>query len=204
MSLCSLVYWENPILSGAVFGSVLGQRQIIHSSFHPFAHNIHFSFNSLIHSIIHSSCCFLINLFSRFFHLFIHSSAFHPSSVFTQANQLILLSVYLSIYISINSIYPSIHLPSIYLSIYILILVYISILVSLISLCYYSLIYVVSNLCLLLLLGVGAVKLYTKGMVMLGKAEQGSDPLSAVSFFSSIIYFKKWVFFVKKYLAASN
>ncbi|XP_023347381.1 reticulon-1-A [Eurytemora carolleeae] len=56
-----------------------------------------------------------------------------------------------------------------------------SVLVSLISLCYYSLIYVVSNLCLLLLLGVGAVKLYTKGMVMLGKAEQGSDPLSAVS-----------------------
>jgi len=50
---------------------------------------------------------------------------------------------------------------------------------------------------LLLLLGVGAVKLYTKGMVMLGKAEQGSDPLSAVSFFSSIIYFKKWVFLLR-------
>jgi hypothetical protein len=56
-----------------------------------------------------------------------------------------------------------------------------SVLVSLVSLCYYSLIYVCSNLCLILLLGVGAVKLYTKLMVMLGKAEAGSDPLSCVS-----------------------
>jgi len=56
-----------------------------------------------------------------------------------------------------------------------------SVFVSLISLCYYSLIYVVSNLALLLLLGVGAVKLYTRVMVMLGKATAGSDPLEQVA-----------------------
>jgi len=56
-----------------------------------------------------------------------------------------------------------------------------SVLVTLLSLCYYSLIYVVSNLSLLLLLGVGLIKLYTKVMVMLGKATPGSDPLECVS-----------------------
>ena len=52
---------------------------------------------------------------------------------------------------------------------------------TLVSLCYCSLIYVVSNLFLLLLLAVGAVKLYTRVMVMLGKAAPGSDPLADVS-----------------------
>jgi len=56
-----------------------------------------------------------------------------------------------------------------------------SVFVTLVSMCYYSLIYVVSNLCLLVLLGVGAIKLYTKVMVMLGKATAGSDPLEQVS-----------------------
>lgn len=56
-----------------------------------------------------------------------------------------------------------------------------SVLVTLVSLCYYSLIYVVSNLSLLLLFAVGAVKLYTKVMVMLGKATPGSDPLECVA-----------------------
>jgi len=56
-----------------------------------------------------------------------------------------------------------------------------SVLVTLISMCYYSLIYVMSNLCLLILLGVGAIKLYTKVMVMLGKATSGSDPLEQIA-----------------------
>ena len=43
----------------------------------------------------------------------------------------------------------------------------------------------------------GAVKLYTKGMVMLGKAEQGSDPLSAVSFFLQLFIFKDGYFLLK-------
>jgi len=56
-----------------------------------------------------------------------------------------------------------------------------SVFVTLVSMCYYSLIYVVSNLCLLVLLGVGTIKLYTKVMVMLGKATAGSDPLEQVA-----------------------
>jgi len=56
-----------------------------------------------------------------------------------------------------------------------------SVFVSLVSLSYYSLIYVCSNLALLLLVAVGCVKLYTKVMVMLGKATAGSDPLEQVA-----------------------
>eukprot|EP00088_Acartia_fossae_P004003 TRINITY_DN11716_c0_g2_i1.p1 TRINITY_DN11716_c0_g2~~TRINITY_DN11716_c0_g2_i1.p1 ORF type:complete len:198 (+),score=76.29 TRINITY_DN11716_c0_g2_i1:37-630(+) len=56
-----------------------------------------------------------------------------------------------------------------------------SVLVTLLSLCYYSLIYVVANVSLLVLLGVCAVKAYSKVMIMLGKAEPGSDPLEQVS-----------------------
>jgi len=62
-----------------------------------------------------------------------------------------------------------------------------SVLVTLVSLCYYSLLYVVSNLALLLLVGVGAVKIYTKVMVMLGKATAGSDPLEQVANMSVLI-----------------
>ena len=51
---------------------------------------------------------------------------------------------------------------------------------TLVSFSYYSLISVVSYLALFLLCGVGAVKLYSKVMVMLGKAAQGSDPLEKV------------------------
>jgi len=56
-----------------------------------------------------------------------------------------------------------------------------TVLATLLSLCSYSLIYVASNLCLLALLAVGLIKLYTKGMVMLGKATPGSDPLEQIS-----------------------
>lgn len=59
--------------------------------------------------------------------------------------------------------------------------VFASVLVSLVSFSYYSLISVVSYLALLLLCGVGAVKLYSRVMVMLGKAAQGSDPLEKVA-----------------------
>jgi len=62
-----------------------------------------------------------------------------------------------------------------------------SVLVTLVSLCYYSLIYVVSNLSLLLLFAVGAIKLYTKIMVMLGKATPGSDPLEPIAAMSVTI-----------------
>jgi len=62
-----------------------------------------------------------------------------------------------------------------------------SVFVTLVSMCYYSLIYVVSNLCLLILLGVGGIKLYTKVMVMLGKATAGSDPLEQVANMSVVI-----------------
>ena len=53
--------------------------------------------------------------------------------------------------------------------------------VTLVSLCYYSLITVVSYTCLTLLMLVLAVKLYSYGMVMLKKAEPGSDPLAKVA-----------------------
>jgi hypothetical protein len=53
--------------------------------------------------------------------------------------------------------------------------------VTLVSFSYYSLISVVSYLALLLLCGVGAVKIYSRVMVMLGKAAQGSDPLEKVT-----------------------
>lgn len=62
-----------------------------------------------------------------------------------------------------------------------------SVLVTLVSLCYYSLLYVCSNLALLLLGAVCAVKLYTKVMVMLGKATAGSDPLEQISNTSVLI-----------------
>jgi hypothetical protein len=52
--------------------------------------------------------------------------------------------------------------------------------VTLVSFSYYSLISVVSYLALFILCAVGAVKLYSKVMVMLGKAAQGSDPLEKV------------------------
>jgi hypothetical protein len=54
--------------------------------------------------------------------------------------------------------------------------------VTLVSFSYYSLISVVSYSALFLLGGVGAVKLYSKVMVMLGKAAQGSDPLEKVGY----------------------
>lgn len=53
--------------------------------------------------------------------------------------------------------------------------------VTLVSVCYYSLITVVSYTCLTLLMLVLAVKLYSYGMVMLKKAEPGSDPLAKVA-----------------------
>jgi len=57
-----------------------------------------------------------------------------------------------------------------------------SVLVTLISLCYYSLIYVCSNVALLLLLSVLAMKLYTKAVVMAGKAELAENcPLDMVA-----------------------
>jgi len=62
-----------------------------------------------------------------------------------------------------------------------------TVLATLLSLCSYSLIYVFSNLCLLALLAVGAIKLYTKVMVMLGKATPGSDPLEQISAMSLTI-----------------
>ena len=52
---------------------------------------------------------------------------------------------------------------------------------TLVSFSYYSLISVVSYLALFLLCGVGAVKIYSRVMVMLGKAAQGSDPLEKVT-----------------------
>jgi len=56
-----------------------------------------------------------------------------------------------------------------------------TVLVTLVSLCYYSLITVVSYTCLTLLMVVLAVKLYSYVMVMLKKAEPGSDPLAMVA-----------------------
>lgn len=56
-----------------------------------------------------------------------------------------------------------------------------SVFVTLVSFSYYSLISVVSYLALFILCGVGAIKLYSKVMVMLGKAAQGSDPLEKVA-----------------------
>jgi len=56
-----------------------------------------------------------------------------------------------------------------------------SVLVTLVSLCYYSLITVVSYTCLTLLVFVLAVKLYSYVMVMMKKAEPGSDPLAKVA-----------------------
>jgi len=56
-----------------------------------------------------------------------------------------------------------------------------TVLVTLVSLCYYSLITVASYTCLTLLMVVLAVKLYSYVMVMLKKAEPGSDPLAMVA-----------------------
>ena len=56
-----------------------------------------------------------------------------------------------------------------------------SVLVVLLSLASYSLITVGSYTCLALLIGVLGVKLYSYVMVMLKKAEPGSDPLAKVS-----------------------
>jgi len=56
-----------------------------------------------------------------------------------------------------------------------------TVLVTLVSLCYYSLITVASYTCLTLLMVVLAVKLYSYVMVMLKKAEPGSDPLAKVA-----------------------
>jgi len=56
-----------------------------------------------------------------------------------------------------------------------------SVLVVLLSLASYSLITVASYTCLALLLGVLGVKLYSYAMVMMKKAEPGSDPLAKVS-----------------------
>jgi len=56
-----------------------------------------------------------------------------------------------------------------------------TVLVTLVSLCYYSLITVASYTCLTLLMLVLAVKLYSYVMVMLKKAEPGSDPLAMVA-----------------------
>ena len=56
-----------------------------------------------------------------------------------------------------------------------------SVLVVLLSLASYSLITVTSYTCLALLLGVLGVKLYSYAMVMMKKAEPGSDPLAKVS-----------------------
>ena len=59
--------------------------------------------------------------------------------------------------------------------------VFSTVLVILVSLCYYSLITVASYTCLTLLMLVLAVKLYSYVMVMLKKAEPGSDPLAMVA-----------------------
>jgi hypothetical protein len=56
-----------------------------------------------------------------------------------------------------------------------------TVLVTLVSLCYYSLITVASYTCLTVLMLVLAVKLYSYVMVMLKKAEPGSDPLAMVA-----------------------
>jgi len=56
-----------------------------------------------------------------------------------------------------------------------------SVLVVLLSLASYSLITVASYTCIALLLGVLGVKLYSYVMVMMKKAEPGSDPLAKVS-----------------------
>eukprot|EP00092_Neocalanus_flemingeri_P016785 GFUD01018154.1.p1 GENE.GFUD01018154.1~~GFUD01018154.1.p1 ORF type:complete len:193 (+),score=50.91 GFUD01018154.1:53-631(+) len=56
-----------------------------------------------------------------------------------------------------------------------------TVLVTLVSLCYYSLITVASYTCLTLLMLVLAVKLYSYVMVMLKKAEPGSNPLAKVA-----------------------
>merc|ERR1712025_435305 len=56
-----------------------------------------------------------------------------------------------------------------------------TVLVSMVSLSYFSLITVASHICLTVLMFVVGVKLYSHAMVMLKKAEPGFDPLASVA-----------------------